>query len=71
MCGDKSSFVELDELTNDHVTFGDLSKILVMERGKILIRLKNGRHQFISNVYYVPNMKTNILSVGQLLEKGL
>ena len=23
-----------------------------------------------SHVYYVPNMKNNILSVGQLLEKG-
>ena len=38
-------------------------------RGKILIRLKNENHQFISNVYYVPNMKNNILSMGQLLEK--
>ena len=27
-------------------------------------------HQFISNVYYVPNMKSNILSLGKLLEKG-
>ena len=24
--------------------------------------------QFISNVYYVPNMKNNIRSIGQLLE---
>ena len=40
------------------------------ERGNILIRLKNSEHQLISNVYYVPNMKSNILSLGQLLEKG-
>ena len=39
-------------------------------KGNVLIRLKNGEHQFISNVYYVPNMKSNILSLGQLLEKG-
>jgi len=39
-------------------------------KGNILIRLKNGEHQFISNVYYVLNMKSNILSLGQLLEKG-
>ena len=37
--------------------------------GKILIRLKNRDHRFISDVYYVPSMKTNILSLGQLLEK--
>ncbi|EON88766.1 hypothetical protein, partial [Plesiomonas shigelloides] len=59
-----------DAVTNGSVTFGDESKIPVKGKGKILIRLKNGDHQFISNVYYVPNMKTNILSVGQLLEKG-
>ena len=70
MCGDKGLFVELDESISGNVSFGDLSKIPVKGRGKILIRLKNGRHQFISNVYYVPNMKTNILSIEQLLEKG-
>ena len=30
------------------------------KEGNILIPLKNGEHQFISNVYYVPNMKSNI-----------
>ncbi|GAU10148.1 hypothetical protein TSUD_420080, partial [Trifolium subterraneum] len=50
--------------------FGDESKVAVKGKGNVLIRLKNGDHQFISNVYYVPNMKSNILSLGQLLEKG-
>ena len=35
-----------------------------------MIHERNGGHQFISNVYYVPNMKNNILSLGQLLERG-
>ena len=52
------------------VTFGDSSKIPVKGKGKILIQLKNGNHDFISDVYYVPDMKNNILSLGQLLEKG-
>lgn len=70
MCGNKNLFVELDEKVGGNISFGDSSKIPVMGKGKILIQLKDGSQQFISNVYYAPAMKRNILSIGQLLEKG-
>ena len=70
MCGKISIFVNLDESVSGNVSFGDNSKILIKGKDKILICFNNGRHEFISNVYYVPNMNNNILSLGQLLEKG-
>lgn len=36
----------------------------------ILVELKNGDQNNISDVFYVPGMKTNLLSVGQPAEKG-
>lgn len=62
MCGNKDMFVEFDESITGNVTFGESFQIPMI--GKILIRLKNGRHEFISNVFYVPKMNNNILSLG-------
>jgi hypothetical protein len=64
MCGYKHMFTELKEVTNDHVSFGDASKVRVEGECNILIKLKDGTQKFISSVYYVPEMKSNILSLG-------
>nr|GEY39331.1 retrovirus-related Pol polyprotein from transposon TNT 1-94 [Tanacetum cinerariifolium] len=53
-----------------NVTFGDESKAPVKGKGKILIRAKDGSYQYIPDVYNVHNLKSNILSVGQLLMKN-
>lgn len=53
MTGKKNLFVELDESVSSNVTFGDGSRIPVKGKGKILIQLKNGEHQFISNMYFM------------------
>lgn len=70
MCGDKSIFFELDETFHDNVKFGDNSKVSVMGKGKVTIQTENNYVQTINNVLFVPDLRTNLLSVGQLQEKG-
>jgi len=36
----------------------------------LVISLKDGAHKMIKDIYYVPKLKSNILSLGQLVEKG-
>ena len=38
--------------------------------GNILIQRKDGKTTFIENVLYVPEMRCNLMNVGQLVEKG-
>ena len=71
MCGSKSSFPYLNERFHSTVSLGDCSTVKVMGKGNIEIRTKNGFVETISNVLYVPDLKSNLLSVVQLQEKGL
>ncbi|GKE41959.1 hypothetical protein Tco_1469243, partial [Tanacetum coccineum] len=57
------------EVVQGHVSLGDASKIDVKGRGKIRF-FHNGKESMIEDVYYVPTMKSNILSLGQLMKKG-
>lgn len=70
MCGEKSVFSELDEDYRDVVKFGDDSKVSVMGKGKVAIQTNENSIQTISNVLFVPDLRTNLPSVGQLQEKG-
>ena len=69
MCGDKDKLIELDEAIRGNVIFTDHSKVVIKGKCIILIKLKDKSHQFIGDVYYIPTIKSNILSLGQLLEK--
>jgi len=52
------------------VSFGDSTKVSIKGRGKICFSQKDGKECTMEDVYYVPDLKNNILSMGQLLEKG-
>ena len=63
MTGEEDLFVEMEE-SKGNVTFGDESKAPVKGKGKILIRAKDGSHQYISDVYNMSNLKSNIFKCG-------
>jgi len=70
MCGCKSSFSYLDEDFHSVVSFGDCSTVNAIRKGDNEIRTKNGFIETISDFLYVPDLKSNLLSAGQLQEKG-
>nr|KYP54002.1 hypothetical protein KK1_000168 [Cajanus cajan] len=70
MCGEESFFNELIKVKVEFVSFGDDSKVAVKGRETIKVMQKDGRVGEIRNVYDVPELKNNILSMGQMMEKG-
>ena len=50
--------------------FGDGSTIQIAGKWSILLVCKNGEQQLISEVYFIPALHSNILSLGQMTEIG-
>lgn len=69
LSGKKNMFSKLDESFCTSVKIGDNTRILVYGKGKINIKLKDGSLNYISKVFYAPNIYQNLLSMGQLIEK--
>jgi len=63
-------FSFLNENFRSTISFGDSSTVSAIGKGDIKIRTKNGFEETISNVLYFTALKSNLLSVGQLQEKG-
>ena len=69
MCGDKMWFSTLDESFHHSVKLGNNSQLKVLGKGDVSLQL-GGRTHTISDVYFVPELRSNLLSIGQLQEKG-
>ncbi|KAH7565083.1 hypothetical protein JRO89_XS09G0128800 [Xanthoceras sorbifolium] len=59
-----------NEPPESDVCFGDCSTVSVMGKGDIQIKTRNGYVETISDIFYIPDLKSNLLSAGQLQEKG-
>lgn len=70
MTGQKSKFKELDENTTGQVKFGDGSIVHIKGKGTVAIKCKDGEERILHQVYYIPSLRSNIISLGQLSEEG-
>ncbi|GKA86284.1 zinc finger, CCHC-type containing protein [Tanacetum coccineum] len=70
MTGVREHFKELDEKVSGKVRFGDGSYIEFKGKGSILIECDDEKQRIISHVYYFPDLKSNLLSLGQFTEIG-
>ena len=68
--GQKSRFKELDEGISGHVKFGDGSTVEIKGRGSIILKCKDGQEHVPNEVYFVPSLRNNIISIGQMSEDG-
>ena len=69
MTGSKEAFYELDDVTGT-VKFGDSSRVAIRGRDTIIFRSQNGEHHTLMDVYYIPQLRSSIVSIGQLNERG-
>ncbi|XP_019465343.1 PREDICTED: uncharacterized protein LOC109363533 [Lupinus angustifolius] len=70
MTGHKDWLVNFDSSKKSKVRFADNGLIQGEGTSDVMIEKKNGRKAMIIDVLLVPNMKNNLISLGQLLEKG-
>ena len=70
MTGDDSVFADLDRSITRKVRFGDGSVVDICGRGTVFIVIDNERHHELLSVYWIPRLKSNIVSIGQLDELG-
>nr|XP_043621067.1 uncharacterized protein LOC122592785 [Erigeron canadensis] len=68
MTGNKSLFLELNERVTGKVRFGDDSRVDIAGKGSIVFKTKIGEHVVLMEVYYIPSVYSNIISLGQLTE---
>lgn len=64
MCGNQMYFSRLDESIMGKVRFGDDSRIDIRGKGYVRFVLDGGEKKILNNVYYIPGLKSNIISLG-------
>ena len=64
MTGNKNLLSSLDASITSEITLGDCTSIEAEGKGIVPILIKQNKKKYIPDVYYVPRLKQNLLSVG-------
>ena len=70
MCGIKDWFFDFDDKFKESVKLGDNSRMAVKRKGSIKLKIE-GITQVITDVFYIPELKNNLLSIDQLQQRNL
>ncbi|KAD5317806.1 hypothetical protein E3N88_17752 [Mikania micrantha] len=70
MTGNKGLFSNLNTEVEGTVRFGDNSCVKIERKGSILLECKTKEQRLLTDVLYIPHLKSNILSIGQAEEGG-
>ncbi|KAL6351339.1 hypothetical protein AAG906_035131 [Vitis piasezkii] len=66
----KSLFKELDESHKLKVKLGDDKQVQVEGKGTVAVNNGHGNVKLLYNMYFIPSLTQNLLSVGQLMVSG-
>ncbi|XP_048591470.1 uncharacterized protein LOC125576134 [Brassica napus] len=70
MTGNMSYFQSIDETITGKVRFGDDSRIDIKGKGSIRFLTQTGEKKLLKDVYFIPKLRSNIISLGQATEAG-
>lgn len=70
MTGKKSSFRSLDESWKRTVKLDDNKEVDIEGEGIVAIQTEDGKEKLLHNVQYIPKLRHNLLSIGQLISGG-
>ncbi|CAN6178348.1 unnamed protein product [Urochloa humidicola] len=70
MTGNGDAFSELDTGVRGSVKFGNGSRVEIQGRGMVLFKCQNGKQRALTDVYFIPRLRSKIISIGQLNKRG-
>jgi hypothetical protein len=68
MTGNHTSFTELNETITGNIRFGDGLVVQIKGRGTIVFNIDGGPQRALTEVFFIPLLKSSVLSLGQLDE---